>query len=348
MKFAHIQDVHLGYKQYGLSERSDDFYQAWKWACYEIVKAGCSFVILCGDLFNHRDVKPLTYMEAVSGLKLLKKNGVRVYAIEGNHEQMRDNSLGWVDVLAQEGYIDRSQVSFDSGMTISGLDWSKGETATRLKETWWGGPQHILMVHAAYEPFTPFKVPEIVSRDLLQSLDVGYIGIGHIHWPFDDGKVHSCGSLETWSIKELEYPDRGFNIVTYEDGEYKVERVVTPKREFGYVRINASDCTTKQQALSKVRQDLLDTNQSFRENILTLSLDLPDVGISEREVLELASEIVFPLHIRLDLKTIKDTTIKESITRDTQLYMELADTPLQTWNKVVEEVAKKNKSLKLP
>lgn len=340
IKFAQIQDVHLGYHQYGLKQRADDFASAWLWSCHEIVERGCQFVILCGDLFNQRDIKPQTYLEAVYGLKILHSEGVNVYAIEGNHEQMRDGTRGWMSTLWMEGHLTwlEGLPEYYRPFTILGVNWAKGNTAKYLENRVLS-KEHILILHAAYEPMVSFTVPELVTREQLQNLGAGYIGIGHIHSTIDDGVVHSCGSTETWSATEIPFKDRGFNVVTY-DGEYHVERVVTPKRGFAVLDI-AVDGMTKQQLLNEIGDALLQHNTSFKEWITILNIESPDLGLGEREIQDLAREFITPLHIKVNLNTLKDTTIRDSITEDVALFVEQTNTASETWNKVVAELANK-------
>ena len=51
-KFAHIGDTHLGYRQYNLEQREQDFYDAFNRAIDRIIEEKVDFVIHSGDLFN--------------------------------------------------------------------------------------------------------------------------------------------------------------------------------------------------------------------------------------------------------------------------------------------------------
>lgn len=46
-RFAHLADVHLGYAQYGLKERFDDFGRAWLNAVQQCMDADVKFAVGC-------------------------------------------------------------------------------------------------------------------------------------------------------------------------------------------------------------------------------------------------------------------------------------------------------------
>lgn len=327
MKIAHLSDAHTGYNQYGLKERADDFASTWLWTCHEIVARGCAVVLFAGDLFNQRDIKPQTYLEVVYGLKILQSNNVRVYAIEGNHEQMRDGSISWVYVLWMQGYLTLLDMYTEpeqfGSIYISGLNWSGSKTTEKIKSLKTMGKNHFLLLHAAYQPAINFPCAEEVSQELLQSLDVGYIAIGHIHRSFDDGIVHSTGSLETWSVTETEDPQRGFNIITWDNG-WQVERVIPPRREWAFVTINLDGCKTRTDALDKISQIPL----VYEDKILTVTVTGPDLGLGETEIRQ-ALKHLNTLHIRVEMKTSKVIDLQKN--EQIQLMVERTSKPQETW-----------------
>ena len=52
MKFAHLADTHLGYRQFGLLEREKDFYEVFDKIIDKIIEEKVDFVIHSGDLFD--------------------------------------------------------------------------------------------------------------------------------------------------------------------------------------------------------------------------------------------------------------------------------------------------------
>ena len=45
MKFAHLADTHLGYRQYGLFEREKDFYEVFEKVIDKIIEENVDFVV---------------------------------------------------------------------------------------------------------------------------------------------------------------------------------------------------------------------------------------------------------------------------------------------------------------
>ena len=52
MKFAHLSDTHLGYRQFGLNEREKDFYEVFELIIDKIIEENVDFVIHSGDFCN--------------------------------------------------------------------------------------------------------------------------------------------------------------------------------------------------------------------------------------------------------------------------------------------------------
>ena len=94
MKFAHLADTHLGYRQYGLFEREIDFYNIFNNIIDKLIEERPDFVIHSGDLFEFSRPPTNALLTVQKGLLALKDAGIPVYAIAGNHDIiMRKNAL---------------------------------------------------------------------------------------------------------------------------------------------------------------------------------------------------------------------------------------------------------------
>ncbi|HBE26629.1 MAG TPA: DNA repair exonuclease, partial [Ktedonobacter sp.] len=104
--FIHIADTHLGYEQYGVRERFNDFSRAFWDIMDEAARRPVDFVVIAGDLFNKRAIDAQTLIHAIEGLKKLKEQGIPVIAIEGNHDRSyyRDG-ISWLQFLCHQGYL---------------------------------------------------------------------------------------------------------------------------------------------------------------------------------------------------------------------------------------------------
>ncbi|MEJ5248649.1 MAG: exonuclease SbcCD subunit D [Caldilinea sp.] len=123
-RFLHCADIHLGYLQYGLKERFNDFAAAFNAVIDKAIgeysprrdgrripfdedlQGPVDFVILAGDLFHKRSIDALTLNQAMRGLRRLRDKGIPCIAVEGNHERAYyDDVIGWMKFLALQDLI---------------------------------------------------------------------------------------------------------------------------------------------------------------------------------------------------------------------------------------------------
>ena len=84
-QFVHFSDAHLGFQQYDCRERFNDFGRAFLHVVDDAIQRPADFVLFAGDLFHKRSVDPLTLEQAIEGLGKLRRAGIPVVAVEGNH-----------------------------------------------------------------------------------------------------------------------------------------------------------------------------------------------------------------------------------------------------------------------
>ena len=220
IKFLHLGDVHLGYRQYKLLEREKDYFKALDAVCCKYaIDEQVDFVLIAGDLFNYRSIAPQTYNEAVHVFNKLKQAHIPVLAIEGNHdfkESGNYNNLrgSWFEALAQNQliyflYHKNNQPDLkplEYGKKFLGgayLDLPcKGKTIRVVGSSWQGfnagaslstyaeaiqrltpkADFTIFMFHAGHENYLAVNRGGVSSNDFfhLQGI-VDYIALGHIH-----------------------------------------------------------------------------------------------------------------------------------------------------------------------
>lgn len=286
MKFALMSDQHLGYRQYGLRERERDFMKAFTWAlnyCYEVE---VEYLLFGGDLFHHKN-PPVWVLNEVCEILGQVTQWSFVIAITGNHEFQRDGTMSIIDYLANIWMLRKPP--FDTGLKVEGLDWAAERTTGWLSTT---DPCDVMLVHAAHESTVRFKVPEIVSDELLQSLPAKVVGMGHIHKSFQKGKVYNPGSLETTSISELDDSQRGF----YVFDDFQPIKVVTPKRPFYQFDVDSSDCLTNRSFCSKIEETISEENLDITGSVVVLTLSGP-VNLTNTEVMDSIHTMGTPLHV---------------------------------------------------
>ncbi|MEM1512131.1 MAG: exonuclease SbcCD subunit D [Candidatus Jordarchaeales archaeon] len=83
---AHVSDTHLGYKQYNLDEREDDFSKAFEEFTEKVLEDHVRVVVHSGDMFDSFRPSVKALYTAKAQLKKLREKGVKVYAVLGDHD----------------------------------------------------------------------------------------------------------------------------------------------------------------------------------------------------------------------------------------------------------------------
>lgn len=279
-RFLHIADIHLGYQQYGLSERFDDFSRTFIDIVDEALRREVDFVLLAGDLFHKRAVNPLAMRVAVAGLETLRDAEVPVLAVEGNHEKAyyRDQ-YSWLEFLDAMEYLRLLNPAFEEGratlaphgkgggaytdvadgVRVYGLKYYGASTsralasfidalssvdASEVRYT-------ILMMHAGLEGQLA-HIGSLKMSDLAPLRDaIDYVALGHIHKPYTvNDWVFNPGSTETCSIQEaIMWSRRGAFFVEIDPGSdppHRAQRFVPERRPFHRLSVEVDGLTSPQ------------------------------------------------------------------------------------------------------
>ncbi|HEY6410597.1 MAG TPA: DNA repair exonuclease [Ktedonobacteraceae bacterium] len=264
--FIHIADTHLGYEQYGVRERFNDFSRVFWDIMDEAVHRQVDFVVIAGDLFNKRAIDAQTLIHAIEGLKKLKERHIPVIAIEGNHDRSyyRDG-ISWLQFLCHQEYLillapymrdgapvlSRWQIDTMRGshvdvvggrLRVYGLPWqgaatnrsmeglAEAMTAAHSEEDSAGIEYHLLMMHTGVEGIVP-RVQGLPAMAQFQPLrpHVDYLALGHVHKPYEfDGWMYNPGSTETCGAEEAAWEDRGYYFVEIDTDD--PQRVTDPNK----------------------------------------------------------------------------------------------------------------------
>ncbi|MBX5449218.1 metallophosphoesterase family protein [Thermogemmatispora sp.] len=249
--FIHVADIHLGYEQYGVSERFNDFARAFWEIMDEAVRRQVDFVVIAGDLFNKRSIDARTLLQAIEGLRRLRERNIPVIAVEGNHDRSYyREGISWLQFLCHQGYLtllapqmrggtpviapwDRrtmlgSHVDLLGGrLRVYGLPWQGSATLRCLEglaealAAEHARPEsadleyRLLVMHTGIEGVVP-RLQGLPSLSHFQPLRpyIDYVALGHIHKPYEfDGWIYNPGSPETWSAEEAQWHERGYYFV---------------------------------------------------------------------------------------------------------------------------------------
>ncbi|HEY9620099.1 MAG TPA: DNA repair exonuclease [Crinalium sp.] len=284
-RFLHLADIHLGFDRYDNKERTKDFFYAFQEAIQKYaIDEQVDFVLIVGDLFEHRTIQPATLNQAQVCLQQLQEAGIPVLAIEGNHDNRPyGTKTSWMRYLAdwdlllllepgdvaageafyqpwdtetrQGGYIDLA-----CGVRVLGSQWY-GSAAPRAIEQIAAamqglppGPEHtVLMFHHGLEGQIArysgaLRYPEMLP---LKQAGVDYLALGHIHKNYEvENWIFNPGSLEANSVEESRY-ERGVYLVDLDGNGVKAEL----KRDYynrPVVRLNVT--TRGQESLEEVEE----------------------------------------------------------------------------------------------
>ncbi|GHO44577.1 metallophosphoesterase family protein [Ktedonospora formicarum] len=255
--FIHCADTHLGYEQYGVRERFNDFTLTFWEITSEAIERKVNFVVIAGDLFNKRAIDAMTLIHAIEGLKKLKDAGIPVIAIEGNHDRSyyRDGT-SWLQFLCYQGYLVLLHPRMEDGMPllepwdqqsmlggyidlldgrlrVYGIHWLGSSTGRALEglsqaldtsragEDASGIEYRLLTMHTGIDGMVA-RIQGLPSMAQFQTLrgQVDYLALGHIHKPYEfEGWIYNPGSTETCSAEEAQWEDRGYYYVEIDTEE---------------------------------------------------------------------------------------------------------------------------------
>jgi DNA repair exonuclease SbcCD nuclease subunit len=235
-----MADTHLGYRQYGLTERENDFLEVFDDIIEETVKERPDFVVHSGDLFEYSRPPTKALLTAQKGILRLKNEKIPIYATAGNHDiVMRKNALppqilykdfGLKLISPKNPYYTEGDV-FIGGAPYASKYNSK-DLIERLENVEKASQNHkkrVLVVHQGIDLYLPYEY-EIKIGDIPKTFN--YCAFGHIHErivdDFGEGKLAYPGSTEVWRSNELEgykKNGKGFYLVDLDGDQPEIEKI---------------------------------------------------------------------------------------------------------------------------
>ncbi len=232
LRFVHMADLHLGYRQYNLTERLKDFGKAALHATEKALEYEPDFVLVAGDIFHDSRPYPGAIRQALQIFTKFRDAGIPVYAIRGNHdasyarsERLGGDALHLLEDVGLITYIRDKVVTFEKKgkpkACICGVGYYGRNTEQKLTEVLKQnkalleekGVLKILMAHVFIEGMVP---QYDISAYILTQENFDYIALGHYHGYFrdDNARLYAPGAIEHTSVSEWDDPDRGVNLVT--------------------------------------------------------------------------------------------------------------------------------------
>ncbi|MBS1263672.1 MAG: DNA double-strand break repair protein Mre11 [Methanonatronarchaeales archaeon] len=333
MRFLHAADLHLGYRQYNLEARLEDFERAFDRVGRtaagrsETLDEPVDFLLIAGDLFDDRSINARTFTGATEVLSKLRGAGLPVYVVEGNHDRaFHRDGMSWLEALDHRGLIELIRLQGDEGSGLRYLaDFREVEVDGELARIYgirYVGASTPKVAKAAAE-----EVGIIESRepaDLTVAMmhfgiegrgegpgysyscllplreNVDYLALGHYHNAYEvEGWGYNPGSVEPTSVSEAG-EDRG--VYLYEDGD--VELLDLGGRGFRRVFVDVSEAKSAEEAYGLVRRAAPDADGAIVDVVVNGELRFDRSRLSRKGVEEAIPGQ--PLHVMLKVNATRD------------------------------------------
>lgn len=234
--FVHAADLHLGYSQYGLEARREDFDKAFQQLVDKTIELKPDFMIIAGDLFHQARVSNVTLENAIRNFGRLREAGIPVLVVDGSHDTAPNSVTGTVlNPLDSAGliyYLPRHENACwrkPECCYVYGVPnyRTRGKTEEMLPVFMRQNPPNpdssvfnIFVFHMALDlpnlkpPYMEAEAgPELIPEDF------DYYAAGHVHKPYMDrfkgGLLAYSGSTETVNYDEAK-TSKGFYYVNVE------------------------------------------------------------------------------------------------------------------------------------
>ena len=329
MKFAHLADTHLGYRQFGLIEREKDFYEVFEKVIDKIIEENVDFVIHSGDLFETARPSPNALLVFQKGLLKLKGAGIPMYAIAGNHDMvMRKGSIPPQVIFKKLGLkvISPINTNYTHGdIFIAGLPYypssqSKNFKAklAELSKKAANYDKSVLVLHQGIDKYFGYQY-ELEIGEVPDNFD--YYALGHIHNYVNDsfgrGRLVYPGSSEIWKTSELQdYNEngKGFVVVDFDGQKPLVKRVKVDlprqfiKRSLDYNNLESGIAGIKETIEGLDKKPILD---------LTINNVESDTGVVYEMITEELGDL--SLMIRPNFNKVGEQSIDEILSSNESL-----------------------------
>jgi len=264
--FVHTADSHLGYIQYNIEVRRNDFTQAFREAVDRTIELKPNFMIIAGDLFHYPRPTNPTLATTIHDLKRLRDNDIKVLAVDGTHDSAPNivtgtiltplDNAGLIFYLPlHEGACWRTENCYIYGIpnyrTKINVEEMLPGFFSKNKPTPNKNLFNIFVFHEAVDDskIIPPGMEAELNRELLPDGFDYYAG-GHIHKPskiqFKSGILAYSGCLETTTYEESMIEKGFYYVQVNEKKEAKIQRIkltslrnfITIKHDFSGLRPN--------------------------------------------------------------------------------------------------------------
>jgi DNA repair exonuclease SbcCD nuclease subunit len=245
--FVHVADLHVGYEQYNLAARTEDFDRAFREVVEKTIKLKPEFMIIAGDLFHHARPTNTTLEKAISNFRRLKEAGIPVLAVDGSHDAAPNMITGTIlNPLDSAGliyYLPRHEGACwaNENCYVYGIPNYRTRERTEQQlpafyEMKKPEPRrdtfNIFVFHMTLEiPEIIKGHPKFVAEAPPELIPDGfnYYAGGHIHtpwqFPFKRAMLVYSGSTETVNYEDADVEKGFYHVKVSPSGETEIDRM---------------------------------------------------------------------------------------------------------------------------
>jgi exonuclease SbcD len=245
LSFVHLADIHLGYTQYNLEVRREDFNRAFQETVDKTIELKPSFMIIAGDIFHHARPSNVTLEAAIKNFSRLRDAGIPVLVVDGSHDSAPNiitstilrplDAAGLLYYLpSHESACWRNEKCYVYGIPNYRTRRKTEEQLPLFYEENKPSPDpslfNIFVFHMALD-IPSVKPPQMEAEAPPELLPEGfnYYAGGHIHKPskggFKTGVLAYSGSTETVYYDDARLEKGFYYVQVNEKGEVKFQRI---------------------------------------------------------------------------------------------------------------------------
>ena len=243
--FIHAADLHLGYAQYNLETRREDFDRVFEELVNRSLELKPDFLIIAGDIFQQARPLNSTLESVIQNLRKLRDAAIPVLAVDGSHDAAPNVITGTIlNPLDSAGliyYLPRHEGACWKNETcyVYGIPnfRTKRRTEELLPEFLRQNPPtpdpklfNVLVFHMALD-MPGFKPPQMEAEATPEMLPDGfdYYAAGHVHQPmqmrFKNGILAYSGCTETVNYEDAGVDKGFFHVEVNDKGEPSLRRM---------------------------------------------------------------------------------------------------------------------------
>lgn len=251
--FVHTADLHLGYSQYGLETRRQDFDHVLSEIVDKTIELKPDFMIIAGDLFHQARPSNVTLEHTIRSFKRLREADIPILTVDGSHDLAPNSITGTILYpLDSAGLIYHLPRHEGACWIKPGVCYvygipnfrSKHRTEEALPAFLQKNPPapapevgNIFVMHGALDLPSitpPYMEAEIPPHLIPEGFD--YYAAGHVHQRylgrFKTGLLAYSGGTETVSYDEATNTKGFYHVHVNEQGEFQPELIelMSPRR----------------------------------------------------------------------------------------------------------------------